>query len=166
LIDPHIDRIYQEVLKSLLTNGLRFVVIGTYGLWLRLGRFSNHRIKDCDLVIENSSPNIELFTKRMLELSWQVRLWNEPIGIPIDTSLLKGKYYLRATRDRLVIDATYECEYIEWEDISRHSSKFNSVPVASIEHILKLKRIRGGETDWKIIEEIDSYLLNKEKRYQ
>jgi hypothetical protein len=161
-MDYKADYIYREALKTLSFNKVEFVVIGTYGLWLRLkGQRFSFEINDCDIIIKNEPENIQRFATAMLNLLWKVEVWGETISLPIENSLLNGKIYLRARRKDLIIDATYECEYIPWLELFENSSMFGGIPVACFEHIFKLKRIRGTEVDFKVIEEIQRMLMGE-----
>jgi predicted nucleotidyltransferase len=155
------DNTYLEVLRSLVKNKLNFVVIGTYGLRLRSEKLKSLPIKDCDLALENTLTNINIFIETTINLGWKVQLWEQDVKEPLDYATLKNKYYLRAKKGEYIIDATYELYTISFETFLANSEIIQGVAVASIKDIINLKQKVGRPLDIESIKKIEMLLETK-----
>lgn len=154
------DDAYLHILKSLVSSNLRFIVMGTYGLRLHSEIFKDLLIKDCDLALENTLSNINIFIESALRLGWKVELWGQEVKSQLDYSVLNGKYYLRAKKEEYLVDATYELNFTSFETFLSDFKIIHGIPVASIKSIIDLKRKVGRKSDIESIAEIEK-LLNQ-----
>lgn len=152
------DNVYLEILSSLVSSKLNFVVMGTYGLRLHSEKLRSLPIKDCDLALENTLSNINIFIEIALNLGWKVELWGQNITSHLDYSTLNGKFYLRAKKGQYLVDATYELNIISFETFLSDSEIIQGVPVASIKNIIDLKRKVGRKSDIESIIEVEKLL--------
>jgi len=135
------------LLLQLLAGGLSFTVIGSMGLVL-LGDAPRHPA-DVDLLLPASPQQLDLFASLVRGLGFQVMSWGEPVTAPLDHEKLQGRFYLRARRlekdgAELMVDATYECPWLPFDEASEHQLKCRGIPVASKHHITRLMKVRDG----------------------
>jgi hypothetical protein len=111
---------------------------------------AHYALPDCDIVLDPAQANIELAFACLQSEGWQMELWGEVLGEAPKEEALKGKFYLRALQNDLTLDMTYEC-LIEWEETMRGIILEDGLPWASIDDVLKLKRMKGKDSDWELL---------------
>lgn len=143
---------YREILQQFSNNGVDYVAIGTWALKHAFPeKMKEYRIKDCDILIKLNISTIRTLIKILENNSWKVTLWEKAINEDIKIEDLNGKYYLRAKKDCCVMDITYESQYISWIDLLRESLQIENCTIASLHHILSLKKIKGTEKDLQVV---------------
>lgn len=155
------QRLYRQTLLHLQASGVYYCVIGSFGLGLHNRDFLLYPVQDCDLLIRNQADNLNKLAKVLQELHWQLYLWEEPVSYPLPLENLPGKYYLRAKQRQAILDLTYECASILWSACEGQVSFISGIPVASIDHILHLKKVRNREKDRHVIEHVQNLRLKK-----
>jgi hypothetical protein len=150
----------RDFLQQQAAKGRKFVVIGTYGISLSHPSLLFEPPRDCDLLIPFDLNELSSWIKDLVQNDYQTTLWGKTIEDSIVRAELVGKFYVRATPvgknssnklSQLVIDLTYECPYLSFsESYSKHTI-IQGIPVADIQHILRLKAIRNNERDQKIL---------------
>jgi hypothetical protein len=134
---------YAHQLKTLAVEGIRFWCIGTYALkLLQPALWEGYVLHDADIVLEHSEGNIRNFIQIMRKAGWSVSVWNEPVTESVDLNFLKGKFYLRSTRESLTIDATFECP-IAYPEMESRGQMLEGVPLAHLDHIMALRALKG-----------------------
>jgi hypothetical protein len=145
-------KMYREILQQFSNNGVNYVAIGTWALKHAFPeKMKEYRVNDCDIFIKHNISTIRTLIKILDDNIWKVSLWEKVIDEDIKIEDLKGKYYLRAKKDDCVMDITYESQYISWIDLLRESSQIKNCTIASLHHILSLKRIKGTEKDLQVV---------------
>jgi hypothetical protein len=129
---------YQEALELLVHEGVRFCVIGTYGLLLHGIDLSNYKMRDCDLMC--AKDQLKAFATTMHSAGWAMTVWEEPLPMPFTEQQIDGKFYIRCKKNEHQIDMTYEHDSFAIEPIVQSAQMIDGVPVASIEWIITLKR--------------------------
>lgn len=143
---------YQNILRKLLLEEIQYVVIGTWALKKKYPEIlTSYPVKDCDLIIDPSLSAIRRSIKTLKSNSWSVSVWENEIDETVERCFLKGKFYLRARKSELTLDITYECPFIPWKDLWKSRAKKSDIPLASMNHILYLKELKGTDHDKDII---------------
>jgi hypothetical protein len=142
---------YLQTLLQLQASGIHYCVMGTFGLGLYNAEFPLYPVTDCDIMVRNEAENLNKLAKVLQELHWQLYLWEEPVSYPLPLEKLPGKYYIRASQQEAILDVTYECESICWPSFEEKLSFIQGIPVASIDHILYLKKRRNREKDRQVV---------------
>lgn len=143
---------YFDILKVFNENQIEYLIIGTYALKIYFPeKMNDYKINDCDILIENDIHEIQILIKLLIKFDWQVEVWNIAIDESVEAEFLKGKYYIRALKDDLCIDISYEYPLISWENIHGNKSELNEFPLASINDIFLLKKAKGTAKDLAII---------------
>jgi hypothetical protein len=153
--------LYLQTLQHLQASGVQYCVIGTFGLGLYNTDFPLYPVTDCDLMVKNDAENLNKLAKVLQELHWQLYLWEEPVSYPLPLEKLPGKYYIRARQHEAILDATYESEAIPWTSFEEQINYIEGIPVASMEHILYLKKRRNLEKDRQAVEHVLALLHTK-----
>lgn len=153
--------LYLQTLQYLQAYGIHYCVMGTFGLGLYNAVFPLYPVTDCDLMMKNEAENLNKLAQALQELHWQLYLWEEPVSYPLPLEKLQGKYYIRARLQEAILDATYECEAISWSSFEEKLSFIKGIPVASIDHILYLKKRRNLEKDRQVVEHVMALLSKK-----
>lgn len=136
---------YIPILRAFVGEDVEFAIIGTWALKVHFPEaMGDYVIHDCDLVVRPVEENVRRAVKVLLSANWKVTAWEEEVGESISMPDLVGKYYLRARTGELTLDATYECP-IAWEDMEKGIEWRNGLPLASVEDILQLKRLKARD---------------------
>jgi hypothetical protein len=112
-------------------------------------------------LVSNEGENLNKLAKVLEALHWRLYLWEESVSYPLPLEKLPGKYYLRAKQQEAIVDLTYECEYISWSEFEKRSSCIEGIPVASVDQILHLKKVRNREKDRHVIEHVENLRHSK-----
>ncbi len=157
---------YILILQQFNQQQIPYAVIGTWALkWMHPNIMQDYVVKDCDLLIANNITTIRQAIDILQKASWTVSVWETTINEMVDADFLKGKYYLRATKDDLILDLTYECPFIAWTTILNRQQVVRELTIANQIDILYLKRIKGRPIDFEIIkrfmtiEDLDKIIL-------
>ena len=144
----------RAVLLPLKRAGVPFLVIGSMGVALRFPYECGPEPADCDLLLPASETALNGFVREMNRQRYQVSSWGEEVRDPLDMKLLRGRFYLRATRSGLIFDATYECEYLPFARAWRRREWVEGVPCARLEDLASLMRVRNSAKDRLRLERI------------
>jgi len=149
---------YVSILRELSAKEIDYVTIGTWALKrLFPDRMQNYPIKDCDLIIRNDLTEIRKTILLLHNANWQVTVWESDVDELVEAEFLKGKFYLRAKKAQLTLDITYECPFISWQALSGEASTIEGCKIASLQHILHLKRLKGSEGDIRILKRFETH---------
>ncbi|MGH1366584.1 MAG: hypothetical protein ACRBF0_23685 [Calditrichia bacterium] len=148
---------YVSTLRQLSAENIAYVTIGTWALkCLFPDKMQGYPIKDCDLIIRNNMTEIRKAILLLRKNRWKVTVWESDVDEQVEAEFLKDKYYLRAKRAQLTLDITYECPFIRWQELSAKKSIIKGCNIASLQHILHLKQIKGSENDLLILKRFES----------
>ena len=139
---------YEEFLKSLNENKVRYLIIGAHALaYHGLPRAT----KDLDVWISRSRENAENFLKALLDF------FGEDFGISID-DVASGKYIYQFGVAPVRIDVVTGIEGVDFEEAweKRVEGKYGDVSAYYIskDHLIKLKEIAGRPQDRADIERL------------
>jgi hypothetical protein len=100
-------------------------------------------------MVPDDSECIDRLVWALIDLGFEVRSWQDPVRPPVDPRLLRGRYYLRATRTNeggspLVLDATYESPLLPFDDAWRRRVMRGDLAVASREDLDRFRWPRGA----------------------
>lgn len=134
---------YLPVLRLLVEADVRLALIGTWALKAYFpDEMRDYVLRDCDAVLEPSLENVRRAIGTLLQAGWPPMLWGEPVDAQVGAERLQGKFYLRAERDELCLDLTYECP-IGWGELVAGCEWRNGVPLAAANHIWHLKALKA-----------------------
>lgn len=140
---------FEELVRALSRNNVRFIVIGVWGAnYYATSGGTLFTTEDRDLFLPSDATN--------LLAAWQacesvgLRLWsgNEPVAKPLDDFLaervVERRALTKATGDEgLEIDLTLEMAGFEFDDVWRERRVFRvegvEIPVARLKHIVESK---------------------------
>lgn len=146
---------YVSILKAFVNADIEFAVIGTWALKCYFPKeMENYPILDCDLVLNPDIQNIQKAFEELKKNGFRPSVWGKVFEKMPSQENLAGKFYMRAEKNRLRLDLTYECEWIEWEKMKSETVWVNEIPLASISHIKMLKEIKGQAKDWALIHDL------------
>lgn len=157
---PLAERPYLLTLRHLIARGVEFVVIGSFGLRLHLGdrleEVAGRPPADCDVVVPHAG--LVGVVDALAEDGWRVCSRDDDVsaGLPAPGVSLDGRQYLRASRNDLILDATYE-PVLAWPDLSADAQVVAGIPVATVDHIAAIMAARGTERDHAVIERLRSH---------
>ena len=139
---------YEEFLKSLNENKVRYLIIGAHALaYHGLPRAT----KDLDVWISPSRENAEKFLKALRDF------FGEDFGISID-DVASGKYIYQFGVAPVRIDVVTGIEGVDFEEAweKRVEGKYGDVRAYYIskEHLIRLKEIAGRPQDRADIERL------------
>jgi hypothetical protein len=138
---------YLPILQNLTQHKVQYVVIGTWALKALFPKTMQHyEIHDCDIVLLPTHKNIRKAIEVITQARWQASVWNVLISSEVEAHFLVGKFYVRAQNENLVLDMTYECA-LNWDILTKDIILYHHIPLASIENILILKRLKAQEND-------------------
>ncbi len=150
---------YLPILRSLRDAGVEYAAIGTWALKIMFrDKMPGYVLRDCDVVLAPNETNIMLAVRLLNAAGWATCLWGIPVNDATNFSEFAGKYYVRATQGELVLDLTYHC-MIPWEAMWSQMQVASGVHVASLTHILSLKRYKAIESG--TIEALETWLADR-----
>ena len=136
---------YLPVLQELTRGGVRFAAIGTWALKVYFPeKMRDYVLHDCDIVLDPDFENVRLAIRVLRTAGWRVSVWGEEVSAAVPADFLRGKYYLRAVKDALNLDLTYECA-IAWREMEAEMVELHALPIASVAHVFHLKRKKASE---------------------
>jgi hypothetical protein len=151
---------YIEILKTLQENKIPFAVTGTFALYLQNKKFSEqYELKDCDIFIEYTSEALTSFVGIMRDHDWSVKIWEEEAIIENLLQQAEGKYYIRCTKENLILDGTYDYEKDKFGDMKKDLIYQEGLPMICASKILEGKKYRGTERDLLAVEVFNSICI-------
>jgi len=151
------------VLHELCTAGIRFVVIGSFGLKYVLPEALDlgYDPRDVDILLPPQLEEVARMIRLMIQLGFKCQSWDVVLHDDVDPSFLAQRIYIRCLRGSIVVDATYEFPGFTFEEAWSARSIFTSpcgtdVPIASLHHIAWLMKLRGLPKDMRRVERVIS----------
>ncbi len=95
-----------EVWATLAPAGLDPVLIGSWAARLDGGARVPH---DIDLLVAPDLDRVRRGLALLDEAGYALFSWGTPIGPAVADEVLRGRHYVRAVRDHVIVDLTYEC---------------------------------------------------------
>lgn len=142
---------YIPILEKLTNARINHLIIGTWALkYSYPEKMVRYQVTDCDILIENDLNQIRNCISQLMENDWVVTCWEEEVDDQVRREDLAGKFYLRATKPTMKLDITYECPFFEWQEMHNQKVVIDQLPMASLNHILSLKKIKGTDQDLKV----------------
>lgn len=156
---------YLGALDALRKAGVRFCVIGSFGLAMRKIELGEYEVKDLDIMIDPDLGNIERCATTLTARGYLVRVWEEELPVPLTRDFLSGKYYLRATKSGetlLTVDCTYEHDSVSIETMLAGSSPVgeDGIRVISLADLIHMKQLRGNSRDLELLAAIEAESAN------
>ena len=144
---------YFPILNALHEAKVEFAIIGTWALKLYFPfKMADYELNDCDLVMDPSIKNIRKAIKVLKADEWQVKVWEDEVTEIVKWAELKGKYYLRATKDALRLDLTYENNLVPWPVMVGTIQWRCELPLAHLINVKFLKEMKGSPKDLETLE--------------
>jgi hypothetical protein len=112
-----------ELLQGLVAARVPLVIIGSCALEVRAPGLLDRRPRDVDLLVPPTRTALTSFVAVVTALGGQTFSWGEPVVTPFfpaegsehDLGPFAGRWYLRASVRRSLVDATYECPWLPFE---------------------------------------------------
>lgn len=140
---PHNAHII-ALLRELACCDLRFLVFGSAGLALHHPHLlAVYPLPDLDLLLPGAHPALCELVRALAERGFEVRSWGEPWQETWSAADLAGRFYLRATRAALRVDATYEATYLAEAWRPEEQACIDGIPVCSEATIWRAKLIKN-----------------------
>lgn len=120
-----------------------YLLVGSGGLkLLHPEALATYPLPDCDIVLHPAPPHRETFGRIALAQGWAVRAWDEPWRPGLDVT---GRWYLRASRGRLQLDATFECPFFDVPAALQRAVWVAGLPVCPPAELWHIKRIKDPQ---------------------
>jgi hypothetical protein len=161
---PAEHRAYLEVLHRLRERSVAFTVTGSFALRLYMDALDGEPVPDCDLFLDPTLDNLQRWAAALVEEGWALTVWGESVSPPLDPEHLRGKYYVRARKDVLVIDGTYEHDTLPLSEILARSSSVQGLQVMDLDLLLALKRARATPRDLEQVAQVEHWRRTSEQR--
>jgi hypothetical protein len=143
---------YLPILQALGAASVQYCVIGTWALKAYFpSEMHDFVLRDCDLVLAPGLDNVRLAIATLQAAAWQSAVWGHAIDANVSADALRDKYYVRGKKGNLVLDMTYECAAIAWPTFQAEVLVWQQIPLASVEHIATLKRLKSTPRDWECL---------------
>lgn len=138
-----------EVFRTLETHGVRYVVIGGVGARL-LG--SPTVTRDTDICYERSPENLERLAAALGDLDVELRGVGEPVPFLLDARTLAAGDHFTFTSRAGDLDILGTPAGVEgFTELAEHAVTFDlgdvTVPVASVDDLIRMKRSAGRPKD-------------------
>jgi SAM-dependent methyltransferase len=141
----------EQVSAALSAAALEHVLIGSCALHHTAPELWPRPPQDVDLLVDDENASLERLARVLEDEGFGVTSWGEPWADALREGALPGRFYLRARRGELVVDATYECEALSFAEARAEAAPSGDVPIASRPHLLRLLEARGQERDHEVL---------------
>ena len=129
-----------ELLRA-LADAVPFVLIGTAALArLHPVALRDYVLPDRDILLRPDA--LVPFVRRAQALGFAVTCWGQPWEAGWTAQDVAGRWYVRADRGALRIDATFECPFIDVDSAHAQARIIDGVPVCPEVQIWRLKWIK------------------------
>jgi hypothetical protein len=136
---------YLPILQAMHTSGVAYRAIGTWALKAYFPtELQDYVLQDCDIAISPTIENIRKAIEVLEQNAWDVTVWDAPVPVGAGEAFFQGKYYIRGRQASLVLDLAHEC-VVDWAEVVTSPTLYEGVPLASILHILTMKRAKATE---------------------
>jgi hypothetical protein len=143
-----------SLLHDLARAGLRFQVFGSTGLALHHPRLLDvYPLPDLDLLLPPEHDALRALVRALQDRDFRVSSWGEPWEDRWGPDELRGRFYLRATRDALTVDATYEATYQEDAWSPGELLLLGGVPVCSEGLLWRAKLLKDRDRAFRFARE-------------
>ncbi|MCR4761111.1 MAG: hypothetical protein K5705_12765 [Oscillospiraceae bacterium] len=129
--------VFAEIAKE-LTAGGDAAVIGSFGAWLTVPQVLDHTPNDLDLFVKNDIQTIRRMICILQRHGFSVYSWQDRIDGNVPAELLKGRYYIRGSREGLHVDLTYEIEGIDYESMKCHAITADGIGTYEKQGLMRL----------------------------
>lgn len=136
---------------------MAFTVTGSFALRLYMDALDGEPVPDCDLFLDPALDNLQRWAATLVEEGWALTVWGEPVSLPLDPEHLRGKYYVRARKEALVIDGTFEHDTLPLQQLLARSSNIQGLRVMDLEMLLALKRERATPRDLEQVAQVERW---------
>jgi hypothetical protein len=140
-VNPHAhNEALLDALRAFAAASVPFVAIGTAALALRHPRLREaYLLPDADVLLAPGTRGALAFAAAAHALGFAVTSWGQPFGLGDDPATLEGRWYLRAVREALRVDGTYECVALDPVPYLSAPAWIEGIPVAHPRCIWGLK---------------------------
>ncbi|MEL6348186.1 MAG: hypothetical protein AAFV53_34070 [Myxococcota bacterium] len=136
---------YLPTLEALLKIGVHYQLMGTGALKLyHPAALASDPLHEFDALLYPTHDNLLKLIHCLLERGWSITSWGEPWDPTWTEAHLKGRWYVRARQGDLQIDATYECPFLNMDDLRENVEWIDGLPVCPEEDLWYLKLLK----DW------------------
>jgi hypothetical protein len=148
------------LLDELKVRRVPFVIIGSCALAVGAPGLLARRPRDVDLLLPPMRSALDGFVAAGHARGGRVLSWEDDVTSPLfdfaggehDLGVLAGRWYLRARWRRCVVDATYECPWLPFEQACAGATWAFGLPFVSPADQLILNRARGWASDLALLE--------------
>jgi hypothetical protein len=135
-----------SVLRALGRTSVSFVTIGSAGLALVHPRVrAQYALPDLDVLVSSTDESLARFATWAHREGFALRSWDASFGPEDDTSALRGRIYLRATRVGVQLDATYESAVLELSSLATTAQWIEDIPVCEPTRLWRSKLAKDRE---------------------
>lgn len=157
---------YEQVLRSLRERGVRFLVVGVFGINLHAGPHGPViSTKDCALLLPADPTQLGWALDELSGLGFELEAGGEPLthGDPVLLAgIVRSRACVRATRDELAFDLPLEIAGASFDELWSRRSMFElagaEVPVAPLDAMLRSKQLADRPKDRLFLETYRSEL--------
>ncbi|MCB2407764.1 hypothetical protein [Hymenobacter lucidus] len=150
-MSPEHEQLYRHTLHELVAAGVEFCVIGSLAVRWQCSTLARWPAHDCDLLLPFEVPVLEAAVRHLQAVGWEIKLWQEPVALPLTQAQLQGKYYLRARRQEAILDLCYENEFRPWAEFAAGRHWHQGLPLATLEHLLDQCARRNRPADQEML---------------
>lgn len=127
------------------------LVIGSFALERIAPELLDHAPRDLDLLLPDELALLDEAREALADLGYLVTSWEEPLTLPLDRAQLSGRYYLRARREAVIVDLTYECPWLDYHAALRRAVSLPPWRLANLDDLLMLYAARGAPADQELL---------------
>jgi hypothetical protein len=145
------EQLYLRTLHELVAARIVFGVLGTFALRCQVPALPRRLVADCDIQLPFEMDNLTRLVCCLQAAGWEVRVWDEPVALPLSAGQLAGKYYLRARKAGAVLDCTYENALLGWPEFRARCHWQQGLPLLKKEDVLRQKALVNRPADQRVL---------------
>ena len=136
----------QQLEKEIQCHHLVFLYIGSYALrvWYE-EKLAGFQPPDVDVLVHGSDQDLLSLLASLVQKKWDVHVWGEKFSARWTVEFLRGKWYVRITKGRVVCDLSFEYPYLDISQTFQSSVIHADHPMCSLEDLWYLKLLKNSE---------------------
>lgn len=121
-----------RLLHEIHRHGVKLVLFGGLALNLVAPECCDRKACDIDILIKADPPDVTHFVLVMQQLGFVVTSWGEPVTLPLSASHYTNRFYFRASKENLTLDATFSTAEQNLEKFASRATQINGISVACL----------------------------------
>ena len=134
----------QQLEKEIRHHQLVFLYMGSYALRVWYGkRLVGFQPPDIDVLIHGSTRSLLSLLASLVQHNWDVKVWGESFSARWTVAFLRGKWYARIKKGKVICDLSFEYPYLDVSQAFQNSVTHAEHRMCCMEDLWYLKLLKN-----------------------